>query len=79
MHYDPGRSALLTEHTTSAVLPVLTGRSSVARLLRLLGLVLANVADGCPVRVGRGFTRAHARRRGADLRQLDVLEAEGAR
>ncbi len=34
-------SALFTEHTTSAVQPVLAGRSTVGRLLRLWGLVLA--------------------------------------
>ena len=36
-----GRSELFTEHTTLAVLPVLDGRSSVGRLLRLWGLVYA--------------------------------------
>jgi len=42
-----GRSALFTEHTTSAVQPVLARRASVAQLLRLWGLVLvANVAGG---------------------------------
>jgi formate/nitrite transporter FocA (FNT family) len=35
-----GRSALFTEQTTSAVLPVLSGRSSIRQLLRLWGLVL---------------------------------------
>lgn len=35
-----GRSALFTEHTTSAVLPVLTRRASVGELLRLWGFVL---------------------------------------
>lgn len=40
-----GHSALFTEHTTSAVQPVLAGRSSVRQLLRLWGLVLvANLA-----------------------------------
>ena len=39
-----GHSALFTEQTTSAVQPVLAGRTSVRRLLRLWGLVLgANV------------------------------------
>lgn len=42
-----GRSALFTEHTTSAVLPVLTGRSSVGRLFRLWGLVFAGNTLGC--------------------------------
>lgn len=42
-----GRSALFTEHTTSAVLPVLARRASVARLVRLWALVLvANIAGG---------------------------------
>jgi formate/nitrite transporter FocA (FNT family) len=42
-----GRSALFTEHTTSAVQPVLARRASVAQLLRLWGLVLvANVVGG---------------------------------
>jgi formate/nitrite transporter FocA (FNT family) len=36
-----GRSALFTEQTTSAVLPVLAGRAGPARVLRLWGLVLA--------------------------------------
>lgn len=35
-----GRSALFTEQTTSAVLPVLSGRADVKQLLRLWGLVL---------------------------------------
>jgi formate/nitrite transporter FocA (FNT family) len=35
-----GRSELFTEHTTIAVLPVLARRSSLARLLRLWGIVL---------------------------------------
>ncbi len=40
-----GRSELFTEHTTLAVFPVLAGRASVARLLRLWGLVyIANLA-----------------------------------
>lgn len=34
-----GRSALFTEHTTSAVLPVLAQRASVGQLLRLWGVV----------------------------------------
>jgi len=42
-----GRSALFTEHTTSAVLPVLTGRSSVAKLFRLWGLVFLGNTIGC--------------------------------
>lgn len=42
-----GRSALFTEQTTSAVLPVLSGRASVRQLLRLWGLVLsANLVGG---------------------------------
>jgi formate/nitrite transporter FocA (FNT family) len=40
-----GRSELFTEHTTLAVLPVLAGRSSAGRLLRLWGLVyVSNLA-----------------------------------
>lgn len=40
-----GRSELFTEHTTLAVFPVLAGKASVARLLRLWGLVyVANLA-----------------------------------
>jgi formate/nitrite transporter FocA (FNT family) len=40
-----GRSALFTEQTTSAVLPVLSSRGTVRQLLRLWGLVLvANLA-----------------------------------
>src|SRR3569833_2359843 len=40
-----GRSALFTEQTTSAVLPVLSRRASVSQLLRLWGIVLiANLA-----------------------------------
>lgn len=40
-----GRSELFTEHTTLAVLPVIAGRSSVGRLLRLWGLVyVSNLA-----------------------------------
>lgn len=35
-----GRSALFTEQTTSAVLPVLSGRATVGQLLRLWGVVL---------------------------------------
>jgi formate/nitrite transporter FocA (FNT family) len=35
-----GRSALFTEHTTSAVQPVLAGRNTVGQLARLWGLVL---------------------------------------
>lgn len=42
-----GRSALFTEHTTSAMLPVLTGRASVAQLLRLWGLVFLGNTVGC--------------------------------
>jgi formate/nitrite transporter FocA (FNT family) len=42
-----GRSALFTEHTTSAVQPVLARRASVGQLLRLWGIVLlANIAGG---------------------------------
>ncbi|HEY4320869.1 MAG TPA: formate/nitrite transporter family protein [Gemmatimonadales bacterium] len=36
-----GRSALFTEHTASAIQPVLDGRASIVSLLRLWGLVLA--------------------------------------
>ncbi|HEV7519298.1 MAG TPA: formate/nitrite transporter family protein [Thermoanaerobaculia bacterium] len=36
-----GRSELFTEHTSLAVLPVLSGRASVGQLLRLWGLVYA--------------------------------------
>jgi formate-nitrite transporter family protein len=40
-----GRSELFTEHTTLAVLPVLSGRASLGQLLRLWGLVyVANLA-----------------------------------
>lgn len=42
-----GRSALFTEHTTSAILPVLTKRSSVRKLLRLWGLVFLGNTLGC--------------------------------
>lgn len=35
-----GRSELFTEHTTIAVLPVLAGRASIGRLLRVWGIVL---------------------------------------
>lgn len=42
-----GYSALFTEQTTSAVLPILAGRAGISRLLRLWGIVLAaNVAGG---------------------------------
>lgn len=42
-----GRSALFTEQTTSAVLPVLSRRANVGQLLRLWGLVLvSNLAGG---------------------------------
>ena len=42
-----GYSALFTEYTTSAVLPVLAGRARPGRLLRLWGIVLlANVIGG---------------------------------
>jgi len=41
-----GRSALFTEQTTSAVLPVLSGRASVADLLRVWGIVLAGNLAG---------------------------------
>ena len=56
-----GRSALFTEHTTSAVLPVLAGRSPVRRLLRIWGLVLvANVTGAAlfsifAVTLGKGL------------------------
>jgi formate/nitrite transporter FocA (FNT family) len=36
-----GRSALFTEQTTSAVLPVLSGRAKLTQLLRLWGLVFS--------------------------------------
>lgn len=42
-----GRSALFTEHTTSAVQPMLAQRASAAQVLRLWGLVLlANIVGG---------------------------------
>lgn len=42
-----GRSELFTEHTTLAVLPVLDGRASPARLARLWGIVYAgNIVGG---------------------------------
>jgi len=42
-----GRSALFTERTTSAVLPVLARRASIAKLFRLWGIVLAaNIVGG---------------------------------
>jgi formate/nitrite transporter FocA (FNT family) len=41
-----GRSELFTEHTTLAVLPVIAGRSSVRRLLRLWGLVYVSNLTG---------------------------------
>lgn len=41
-----GRSALFTEQTTSAVLPVLARRASPAQLMRLWGLVLAGNLAG---------------------------------
>lgn len=45
-----GRSALFTEQTTSAVLPVLAGRVAPGRLLRLWALVLAgNIVGGALV------------------------------
>jgi formate/nitrite transporter FocA (FNT family) len=44
-----GRSALFTEHTTSAVLPVLTGRSSIGKLFRLWGLVFLGNTIGCVI------------------------------
>lgn len=42
-----GRSALFTEHTTSAMLPVLTKRSSVGKLFRLWALVFVGNTIGC--------------------------------
>jgi len=42
-----GRSALFTEHTTLAVQPVLLGRATIGRLLRLWGLVLVSNLVGC--------------------------------
>lgn len=44
-----GRSELFTEHTTLAVLPVLDGRASVARLGRLWGLVYVGNVVGAVV------------------------------
>jgi formate/nitrite transporter FocA (FNT family) len=44
-----GRSELFTEHTTLAVLPVLDGRASVARLGRLWGFVYAGNVVGAAV------------------------------
>lgn len=45
-----GRSALFTEQTTSAVLPVLSRRAGVGQLLRLWSIVLvANVAGGAVI------------------------------
>lgn len=44
-----GRSELFTEHTTLAVLPVLDGRASVARLGRLWGLVYASNLVGATI------------------------------
>lgn len=61
-----GRSALFTEHTTSAVIPVLARRASLARMLRLWALVLtANVAGGAlfaygAVVLGEGLRAADA-------------------
>jgi formate/nitrite transporter FocA (FNT family) len=44
-----GRSALFTEHTTAAILPVFDRRNSVADLLRLWGLVLAGNLAGAAI------------------------------
>ena len=44
-----GRSALFTEHTTSATLPVLERRASIGQLMRLWGLVLVGNLVGCVV------------------------------
>lgn len=44
-----GRSALFTEHTTSAMLPVLTRRASMRQLLRLWGLVFLGNTIGCVI------------------------------
>lgn len=44
-----GRSALFTEQTTSALLPVLSGRATIRQLLRLWGLVLAANLTGATV------------------------------
>jgi formate/nitrite transporter FocA (FNT family) len=45
-----GRSALFTEQTTSAVLPVLSRRSNIRQLLRLWGLVLiANIVGAAVI------------------------------
>jgi formate-nitrite transporter family protein len=50
-----GRSALFTEQTTSAVLPVLDGRSGIGRLFRLWGLVLmANLVGGALIAAAIG-------------------------
>jgi len=60
-----GRSELFTEHTTLAVLPLLSGRTTVARVARLWSLVyLGNIAGaaafaaaGAPLGVGLGLFR----------------------
>ncbi|MGH7581596.1 MAG: formate/nitrite transporter family protein [Gemmatimonadales bacterium] len=44
-----GRSALFTEHTTSAIQPVFDGRTSTRALLRLWGIVLAANLVGAAV------------------------------
>jgi formate/nitrite transporter FocA (FNT family) len=44
-----GRSALFTEHTASAIQPVLDGRNSIGSLLRLWGLVLAANITGATI------------------------------
>ena len=44
-----GRSALFTEQTTSAVLPVLSGRGTIGQLLRLWGLVLVSNLVGAVI------------------------------
>ena len=44
-----GRSALFTEHTTSAVLPVLDGRAPISALLRLWGLVIVSNVIGAAI------------------------------
>jgi formate/nitrite transporter FocA (FNT family) len=64
-----GRSELFTEHTTVAVLPVITGKSSVEKLLRLWGLLILGNLIGVfifslilvtlPVNMGIIDTRAY--------------------
>ncbi|MBF5045488.1 formate/nitrite transporter family protein [Aggregicoccus sp. 17bor-14] len=49
-----GRSALFTEHTTSAVLPVFAGRASVGQLLRLWGVCYAANLVGAAIIAAAG-------------------------